>query len=244
MPMFQRSPSLVEQVKSYLKKQIATGAFEEGRIPAEVELARTLNVSRNTVRDALSRLEIEGTIFRRQGAGTFVNQAGLMVKSQLSEIVPYQLLIEEYGCTSSIELVSVEEITHPPTAKKLHLDKYEPLLFVKKRFLADNQPVIFSCTYLPTHFIQQSYSPEDLRLPVFDFIPRFCEHEFAYYLTELVPIIPADWLVSALQLPAQKKALVSFEELGYNQNNVPIVIATSYFRDDLLRLRLIRQNSQ
>lgn len=241
--MFQRSPSLVEQVKSYLKRQILQGEFEDGRIPSEVGLARSLNVSRNTVRDALSRLEIEGVIIRRQGAGTFINEAGLMVKSQLSEIVPYQTLIEEYGCTPAIELISVEELSSSAIAEKLHRAKDEPLLLVKKRFLADNQPVIFSYTYLPTRIIRHTYKPEDLRRPVFEFIPEFCEQDFSYFLTELVPLIPPDWLVSALKLPPQKSALVSFEEIGYNQNNEPVIMAISYFRDDLLRLRLIRQNS-
>jgi len=241
--MFQRSPSLVEQVKSYLKRQILQGNFDNGRIPAEVELARNLNVSRNTVRDALSRLEIEGVIIRRQGAGTFINKAGLMVKSQLSEIVPYQALIEEYGCTPAIELISVEELPSPATAEKLHRHADEPFLLVKKRFLADNQPVIFSSTYLPTRIIRRAYTPDDLRRPVFEFIPEFCEQDFSYFLTELVPLIPPDWLVSALKLPPQKSALVSFEEIGYNQNNEPALMAISYFRNDLLRLRLIRQNS-
>jgi len=195
------------------------------------------------VRDALSRLETEGIILRRQGAGTFINQAGLMVKSRLSDIVPYQNLIQEYGSRPAIELISTKVLRHPPTAKKLHRAKDEPLLLVKKRFLADNQPVIFSCTYLPVHIIQRAYTPDDLRRPVFDFIPEFCNQDFSYFLTELVPLIPPDWLASVLKLPAQKNALVSFEEVGYNQNNDPIITATSYFRDDLLRLRLIRQTS-
>jgi GntR family transcriptional regulator len=42
--------------------------FEEGRIPSETDLAVELGVSRTTIRDALSRLELEGTIIRKQGA--------------------------------------------------------------------------------------------------------------------------------------------------------------------------------
>jgi DNA-binding GntR family transcriptional regulator len=36
---------------------------------------------------------------------------------------------------------------------------------------------------------------------------------------------------------------ISFDEIGFDQNNEPIVRATSYFRDDLLRFRLIRRRS-
>ncbi len=72
--MLRRAPSLTDQVKNHIKEMIVQGDFADGRIPPEMELAEALGVSRTTVRDALSRLEMEGTISRRQGAGTFVNE--------------------------------------------------------------------------------------------------------------------------------------------------------------------------
>ncbi|MCB0175689.1 MAG: winged helix-turn-helix transcriptional regulator, partial [Anaerolineae bacterium] len=75
--MLKRAPSLTELAKSQIKERILNEEFAEGRIPSEMELASELGVSRTTIRDALSRLELEGTIYRKQGAGTFVNEAGL-----------------------------------------------------------------------------------------------------------------------------------------------------------------------
>ena len=45
------------------------------RLPPDVELARMLGVARSTVIAALDRLERDGIIRRRQGSGTFVEQA-------------------------------------------------------------------------------------------------------------------------------------------------------------------------
>ena len=103
--MFKRGPSLTEQVKSHLKHRITNAEFETGRIPSEANLASELGVSRNTVRDALSRLEMEGIIFRKQGAGTFVNKTNLLVKTRLEEVIPYDILIREYGHTPSVQLL-------------------------------------------------------------------------------------------------------------------------------------------
>ena len=36
---------------------------------------------------------------------------------------------------------------------------------------------------------------------------------------------------------------ICFEEIGFDQDNDPVVHATSFFRDDLLRFRLIRRNA-
>ncbi len=240
--MFKRSPSLTEQVKSHLKQRIIDAEFDGGRMPPEMELARELKVSRNTIRDALSRLETEGVVFRRQGAGTFVNQAGMLVKNRLERIIPYEELIKESGYTPSVELVSVEEAPFPPrVAAALKRPLGERSLVVKKRFLADSRPVIFTVTHIPPDIIQQPYTQDDLLPPIYEFIPQFCRQEFAYYLSEIVPLLAPLWLKEQFSLPAGEEALLTFEETGFNQNDQPIIRACSHFRHDLLRLRMVRR---
>ena len=46
---------------------------------------------------------------------------------------------------------------------------------------------------------------------------------------------------ATLVMLAPGTTLVWFDETGYNEANEPIVKAYSYFRDDLLRLRLLRR---
>ena len=143
--MLKRSPSLVQQVKAHLKKRVINGEFEGGRILPETDLATEMGVSRNTVRDALSQLEVEGVVFRKQGAGTFVNEARLLVKTRLEEIIPYRDMIREHGFVPDIRLISInEEPAGPEIAAILNLAPDTTLLVVQKLFLADNQPVIFT----------------------------------------------------------------------------------------------------
>ena len=240
--MFKRSPSLTEQVKTHLRQRIANAEFDGGRIPPEMELARELKVSRNTVRDALSRLETEGVVSRRQGAGTFVNQAGMLVKNRLERIIPYEELIRESGYTPAVEVLSAEEEPLPPrVAAALKRPLEETSLVIKKRFLADNRPVIFTVTHIPPDIIQRPYTKDDLLLPVYEFIPQFCQQEFAYYLSEIAPLLAPAWLKDAFDLPAAETALLTFEETGFNQNDQPVIRACSHFRHDLLRLRLVRR---
>jgi GntR family transcriptional regulator len=84
--MIKRSPSLTDQVRTNIKGRILADEFDDDRIPSETYLADELGVSRTTIRDALGRLEIEGVIYRKQGAGTFVNRPGLRIRSPLEEI--------------------------------------------------------------------------------------------------------------------------------------------------------------
>jgi GntR family transcriptional regulator len=242
MPEFKRSPSLVQQVKAHLRQQIRANAFAAERLPPETDLALSLGVSRNTVRDALSQLETEGVIFRRQGAGTFVRQGGLLVKTRLEEIVPYDRLIADHGYAPAVQLMAVNHIPAPPAvANRLKLPPAATILEIKKLFLADDHPVIFTLTYLPPAIITKPYTQSQLKEPVFHFLPDHSDGGFAYYFTEIIPLIAPPWLAELLQLPAENPVLVSFEETGYNQADEPVVLAYSYFRDDMLRLRMLRQ---
>jgi DNA-binding FadR family transcriptional regulator len=68
-----RRTGLVEQVIDQLRATIASGEWPVGdRIPTETELAATLDVGRNTVREAVRALAHGGLLDVRQGDGTFV----------------------------------------------------------------------------------------------------------------------------------------------------------------------------
>ncbi len=242
--MLKRSPSLTEKAKSYIKRLIIDNRFEDGRIPSETELATELGVSRTTIRDALSRLELEGAIYRKQGAGTFVNEAGLQIHTRLEEIWGYETMLEAHGYTPSVHISRVEEEpVKAEIAQELKLAADEPVLVVHKLFLADNSPVIASINYIPTKIIEAVYSNDDFRMPIYQFLAQFSQQHLSYYLSEIVPLIAPPWLVETLHLPNPQTALLSFEEIGYNQENQPIIKSYSYFRDDLLRLRLIRREA-
>jgi GntR family transcriptional regulator len=237
-----RAPSLVEQVKTHLKQRIINAEFESDRIPSETELASQLQVSRNTIRDALSRLEMEGIINRRQGAGTFINSPDLLVKTRLEEIVPYKTLIAEHGHVPSVEVILAEETTtNFEVSQTLGLEPTSRLLEVQKLFRAGQVPVIFAHFFIPLSTIVQPYTSADFQQPIFEFLADFCQNSLSFYLTDVVPCVASPWLAERLQLQKMPTALVSFQEVGYNQNSEPIVKATSYFRHDLLRLRLVRR---
>jgi GntR family transcriptional regulator len=241
--MIKRSPSLVDQVQTHLKQRINNAEFDDGRIPSETVLASELSVSRNTIRDALSRLEMEGIVYRRQGAGTFVNRANLLVKTRLEEIVPYTQLIEEQGYKPSVQVISAE--TRPADAalaRQLGLALPDTVLEVKKLFRADQTPVIFTCSRIPTRLIKQPCTAADFLGATYQKLATLCGESLAYYISDIVPLLAPAWLTEYLQLPQPQTALLSFSELGYNQAHQPLIKATSYYRHDLLRLRLVRRN--
>lgn len=64
-------------VLAHLRTWLDTAALpEDGRLPAEREIAVRLGVARGEVRKAMAVLEAEGRVWRRVGKGTFATRAG------------------------------------------------------------------------------------------------------------------------------------------------------------------------
>lgn len=242
--MITRSPSLTDQVKSNIRQRILDGGFEDGRIPPETELAGELGVSRTTVRDALSRLENEGAIYRRQGAGTFVNEHGLRIKSRLEEIWSYEQVLDDHGYKPSVKVLSEASMpVDAETADQLGLAPAEEILAIEKLFLEDDEPVIVTTNRIPTSMILDSDYLDDEATPLFQFVEEHCDRVLEYYLSEIIPVVLDADTASKLGVTEGTPA-ICFDEIGFDQNNEPIVRATSFFRDDLLRFRMMRRRTR
>ncbi len=239
--MIKRSPSLTDQAKAHIKEQILTEQYDDGRVPSESDLAGELGVSRTTIRDALSRLENEGVVYRKQGAGTFVNEHGLQIRSRLDEIWSYEEILRAHGYTPSTELLDVG-VQEPESSIRLALDlaEDEKVTVIRKLFVEGTQPIIYMENHIPTSICGQEFSDKDYCLPVFVLLEQQCSHRLNYYLSEIVPVSATKKLAQTLNIPA-RTPLISLEEIGYDNENEPILWARSYFRDDLLRFRLIRR---
>ena len=69
-----KSESLVQTVINRITDAIISGELKPGdKLPTEVELMATLQVSRNTVREAIRTLIAYGVVEIRRPEGTFLN---------------------------------------------------------------------------------------------------------------------------------------------------------------------------
>ncbi len=241
--MFKRSPSLTEQIKLHIKQQIVEGEFEGERIPSEPELANVLGVSRTTVRDALSRLESEGAVVRKQGMGTFINRPGLQIKSRLEEIWSYESVLEAHGYTPTIRILGLtEQQADQQIAEELAIAEGDPTVVIEKLFKENSSPVILTNNTIPANSIVNPFDEQACRLPIYELLETYCQQQLSYYLSDIVPVSATDEIAEKLEIP-ETTAILALKEIGYDINNQPLLKAVSYFRDDLIRFRLIRRRA-
>jgi GntR family transcriptional repressor for pyruvate dehydrogenase complex len=80
-----------DQVFDQLRELIFRGDFQPGdKIMTERELAQALNVSRNSVREAINKLVTLRFLEQRQGQGTFVRSMDETVKIPLATVMETQ----------------------------------------------------------------------------------------------------------------------------------------------------------
>ena len=94
------------QVAEQLSAQIRAGAFETGgKLPAERELAKLFEVSRPTIREAITTLEVMGLVEVRPGSGVYVRDLE-SATTALPENVPGPFEILEARITLEPELAA------------------------------------------------------------------------------------------------------------------------------------------
>lgn len=103
------SATLYEYVKDYILKLIISGKYPpHSQLPTEYEFMDTLNVGRATVRAALAQLEAEGTIYKIQGVGTFVNERSIYYG--LEPLLSLSFILKHVGIEDKNKVVEHKKI--------------------------------------------------------------------------------------------------------------------------------------
>ena len=127
-----------------LRRWLVSGRHRVGeRLPPEHDLAAMLDVSRGTLRTALTRLEARGEIVRRQGSGTFVGHipAPTTLREGLERLESYWLLAKRRRVRLTVEElhISEREISED-AARALELPSGTRAMTIDRLVLADGQP--------------------------------------------------------------------------------------------------------
>jgi GntR family transcriptional regulator len=101
--MVKNGISISQRLHEDLGKIIAETAPGE-RLLTEPELAKQLNVSRATLREAMRTFETQGLIYRHQGSGTFVIHPSQVIDTGLEVLESIETLSKRIGLVVSSEM--------------------------------------------------------------------------------------------------------------------------------------------
>jgi GntR family transcriptional regulator len=221
------------QVVNRLAQELRSGIFSDcSRLPAEVELAGTLGVSRTVIRDALSELEREGYIERVRGIGTVINRSVVALSNRLDQKLEFYSMIEAKGDQPRSDHVLVtKQKADAHLAESLALQTGDPVLCVCKRVFAGRTPVIYSTDVVPLSlFGGESLDGIDFAQPIFEILHRATGVQTTSSVAHVRALVGEGSIRRLLNVPVEK-ALLQLDEICYSRLCVPVMHCYTYYTD-------------
>src|SRR3989440_11312508 len=120
-------------------------------IPSERQLSADLGVSRLTVRAALDAPAREGSVVRRRGSGTYVQQPKI---SQELTMTSFSEDMRRRGMVPGSRTLSMAtELAGARLGRLLHASPSEKILVIKRLRLADGETMAIEALHLPSALV-------------------------------------------------------------------------------------------
>lgn len=135
--------SLRHQIADDLRSRVLTGELNAGeQLPSEPDLARSMHVSRSSLRAAIALLEEEGLLLRLHGSGTYVNDRPLL-RADMGRNLSVTAMITATGRTpGTLMAQAVLEPAPPEVAAAFGIPTGSALSALHRVRTADGTPVV------------------------------------------------------------------------------------------------------
>ncbi|MCE7792848.1 GntR family transcriptional regulator [Salipaludibacillus sp. CUR1] len=223
------------QLRNFIEKRIKIGDYQE-KIPSERELMDQFEVSRATVREAVSNLVNDGILEKVHGKGTFIKQAP-PVQDWINRINSFTETIRETGRIPGAKLLTNEVIN--AKEKPLTVFQEKRLYFIERLRYASNQPIAIEQHYYPPIIGQQLQVFDLNEAVIYDLLENELGIQF-YETDELITCMSASPKEALLLEVAEGTSLLVMERVLYDQLGNRIEFLTSVYRPDLFTFRIRR----
>lgn len=193
------------QVKAQLLHMIRVeNRFPDRCLPSERELCELFGVSRITIRRAVSDLEHEGTLFRIQGKGAFVNAT--KIHQPLTRASSFTQDMNSRQMRPGARILAMERIPSGVLlAAKLGIAPTEDVIMLKRLRLADEEPMAIETCYLPLNIGTAIVDKIADNMSLYQLISSVCG----------VTIASASETIEVSRLKNYEKKLLACENIPY-----------------------------
>lgn len=234
-----KRPSLVEQVRESLLRDLTSGKLAPGaKLANETELAERFAVSRSTIREAVGGLMDAGYLARRHGSGTYVTSSP-RTRHPLETTVSYTGMIRAAGHKPA-EKVLGRGTREPVDSERarLALDDGESVVEVERVRLADCRPVIYSRDRIPAALFGDN-SEKALGSSLYEALAT-AGHPVASATAQLIPTV-ANAKLARLLVIKRGTPLLHIDQVDYDERGRPVMLSSEWHVADAFELIVNRR---
>jgi GntR family transcriptional regulator len=220
------------QIESILRSDIESGKYDDGSyLPREENLAKILGVSRNTVRQGISKLVNDGLLKRTRGKGTVV--VSKTITTQLAEWHSFRNEMLDKGIKLKNYYSYAEMVTAPTEVyKKLNTGQHKKLMKLERLHGDEYNPFVFFISWFhPGTGITEN---EDFSIPLYTILEDKYSVKPAYSEEELFAIEAKEPISGYLQIEENKPILFR-KRVVLDTDSRPIEYNLGYYRSDKFR---------
>ncbi|GGG81913.1 GntR family transcriptional regulator [Paenibacillus radicis (ex Gao et al. 2016)] len=233
-----------QTIKLEIEKMIDNKLWKVGqKLPAEYELAKYFNVSRETLRAALKLLEQEGKLLVKHGVGTFVIQPLPIIPSRLEMLQSIGTMIKVAGLNEEENKEMIGEVRcSKEWADALNIEENSTVIKLERIRYADGEPVAYSINILPKELVGDAFERVDFSGSLFGFLEDKCKINIARADTELLVPLKKDKYVSRLQIDKEEETpVILMKQLHYDEKNKEVLYSFDYLRNDVFSFWIRRE---
>jgi GntR family transcriptional regulator len=241
--MVRRNISLARQVVQEILAGIEAGklARQNGVLPSEAELSQRYEVSRATIREALSQLEQRGVVIRRHGVGTFVAPKPARLDAGLEELESLETLARRIGLETRMSDLRIEERrAENDEVKILQLSPDASVLSLSRVIKAGKRPVAFLVDVVPTAILARQDLDHSFRGSVLDLFIRRRDLHLSHSRTDIF-IEPADAAIARKLHLRRGEPLHKLQAQLYARDGRVIDYSSSYLVPGYFHFHVIRR---
>jgi GntR family transcriptional regulator len=211
------------------------------RLPAEPDLAKSLGVSRATLREAMRSFEGQGLIRRRQGVGTFVVSRSKVIDTGLEMLESIETMARKIGLEVAMGDLRIEDIF----ADRMQADKFQvalnhPLVKISRVIYAEKRPVAYLIDILPAGIISQEELTSGFTGSVLDKLLQRGTPKLTNSIAQVHAVAAVVEVARALEIQRGDVLLMFTGELFTNTDKM-IDISTSYFLPGYFKFHIVRR---
>lgn len=189
-----------------LTEKMENDLHEHEQLPSEREICNNYDVSRTTVRQAITELERDGLIYKIHGKGTFVSPK--KVKQELVRFYSFTEEMKKLGKKPVSKVLSFDIIdADPKVLEKLSTSSDKKVYRFSRLRLADGIPMMIEETYLP-YKIFNGLTKEDLETTaLYDLFSNRFNIEIDHADEFFMPVMPVANDTKILNMPSSIPSL-------------------------------------
>ena len=233
----ERSPvPLYYQLQEVIRTRIENGEWGPGQqLPPEADLCKEFNLSRGTVRQALSDLVREGMLHRRRGKGSFV--AAPKIQQDLNSLLGFSDYVRNVlGADLGSRLISVNVVPATPSiARTLGVREGSDVVEVRKVKLVDDQPFFLAAAFLPRDANPGLENDNHSNGSLIQMLRDRYNFQVAKVKGWFEPVLVTEYEASLLEVEKDSPAML-YQRIRYDADEKPLMLSKNVIRGDMCRI--------